>query len=148
MIAAVLGTDRVRGAPGRENAWPSVLGLLIAGTVALFAARFAVSMLRSGPVLVADEIGYLTNARVLAGGTAGQLHLAPFYHGGYSLLLAPLLATTSDPGRAYHLVLALNAALAACLFPLLHLLLTRFAGLSRRAALGPPFAGAVYPSVP
>lgn len=46
---------------------------LVALTVALFAARPLVSLIRTGPVLVADEIGYLMNARVLAGGLPGQL---------------------------------------------------------------------------
>jgi len=120
---------------------------LIAMTAALFLARLALSALRSGPVLVADEIGYLMNARVLAGGLPGQLQLAPFYHGGYSLLLSPVLDLTSQPGVAYHLVLALNAALAASLFPLLYVLLTRCAGVEPRTAIGPALAGAVYPSV-
>src|SRR5689334_11358422 len=51
---------------------------LILGTFALFAMRFVLSLIRTGPVLVADEIGYLTNARVLAGGMHGMLEGAPF----------------------------------------------------------------------
>jgi hypothetical protein len=121
--------------------------LLLIGTLALLLARLALSLLRSGPVLVADELGYLMNARVLAGGVAGQLQLAPFYHGGYSLPLAPLLALTSAPGLGYHLVLALNAVLAASIFPLLYVLLTRCAGIAPSLALGPAFAAALYPSV-
>jgi hypothetical protein len=121
--------------------------LLLLGTLGLLFARLALSLLRSGPVLVADEIGYLMNARLLAGGVPGQLALAPFYHGGYSLLLAPLLALTSAPGLGYHLVLALNALLAASVFPLLYVLLTRGAGIAPRVAIGPAFAAAAYPSV-
>jgi hypothetical protein len=120
---------------------------LIGGTLALFAGRLALSLLRSGPVLVADEAGYLTNARVLAGGLAGQLDHAPFYRGGYSLLLAPLLSATSDPRLAYHLVLVLNAGLAASLVPLLHVLLTRCGGVAPRAATIPALAGAAYAPV-
>jgi hypothetical protein len=120
---------------------------LIAGTLLLFAARLLLSMFRSGPVLVADEIGYLTNARVIAGGLAGQLHLAPFYRGGYSLLLAPLLAIGASPTVTYHLVLALNAALAASVFPLLYLLLRRFCGVEPHVALWAALAGAVYPAL-
>src|SRR5215218_1262954 len=93
--------------------------LLFAGTIALFLIRLGLSLLRTGPVLVADEIGYLTNARVIDGGLAGQLEQAPFYRGGYSLLIAPLLELSSSPGFQYHLVLVLNAALAASVFPLL-----------------------------
>jgi hypothetical protein len=120
---------------------------LVAITLALFAIRLILTLPRTGPVLVADEIGYLTNARVLAGGTAGQLQLAPFYHGGYSLLLAPLLSLTSEPDTAYRLVLAANAALAAAVFPLLYLLLTRCGGMSSRMAVGPALAGAFYPAI-
>ena len=59
---------------------------LILGTAILFAARLVLSLIRTGPVLVADEIGYLTNARVIVGDLPGQLEQAPFYRGGYSSL--------------------------------------------------------------
>jgi hypothetical protein len=120
---------------------------LIAGTLILFLARLLLSLVRSGPVLVADEIGYLTNARVLAGGVAGQLDMAPFYRGGYSLLLWPFLKLSSDPELVYHLALVLNAALAASVFPLLYVLLTRFAGVAPRVAIWAAFAGALYPAL-
>ncbi|HYQ79492.1 MAG TPA: hypothetical protein VEP91_10340 [Solirubrobacterales bacterium] len=121
--------------------------LLIGGTVALFLLRLVLSLLRTGPVLVADEIGYLTNARVLDGGLAGQLEQAPFYRGGYSLLIAPLLELGSSPSFQYHLVLVLNAALAASVFPLLYFLLTRFAGVRPELAIWAALAGAVYPAL-
>lgn len=121
--------------------------LLFAGTIALFGFRLGLSLLRTGPVLVADEIGYLTNARVIDGGLAGQLEQAPFYRGGYSLLIAPLLELGSDPTFLYHLVLVLNAALAASVFPLLYLLLTRFAGVRSELAIWAALAGAAYPAL-
>lgn len=117
------------------------------GTLVLFAARLILSLIRSGPVLVADEIGYLTNARVLAGGLPGQLEQAPFYRGGYSLLLAPIVNFVSDPAVAYHLILALNAALAASILPLLYFLLTRFGGVRRELAFWAALAGAAYPAL-
>jgi hypothetical protein len=120
---------------------------LLAGTLILFAARLALSAIRTGPVLVADEIGYLTNARLLAGGHPGQLEMAPFYKGGYSLLLTPLVDLASSPTLAYHLILALNAVLAASVFPLLYLLLTRFLGISPRIAIWASLAGALYPAL-
>jgi len=129
------------------NQSPRYGRLLIAGTVALFLLRFALSLLRTGPVLVADEIGYLTNARVIDGGLAGQLEQAPFYRGGYSLLIAPLLELGGSPTFLYHLVLVLNAALAASVFPLLYLLLTRFAGVRPELAIWAALAGAVYPAL-
>lgn len=129
------------GSPRR--AWPA----LLTGTVLLFLARALLSLARDGPVLVADEMGYLGNARALIGGIGAQLELAPFYRGGYSLLIAPLLKLSSDPGVEYHLVLVLNAALAAAVFPLLYVLLSRFAGVPTRVALWAALAGAVYPAI-
>lgn len=119
----------------------------MAGTVVLFAARLILSLIRTGPVLVADETGYLTNARVLAGGISGQLEQAPFYRGGYSLLIAPLIELGGSPTFTYHLILVLNAALAASVFPLLYLLLTRFGGVPPELALWAALAGAVYPAL-
>lgn len=121
--------------------------LLLIGTIALVLVRVGLSMLRSGPVLVADEIGYLMNGRILGGGVAGQLNGAPFYHGGYSLLLAPLLAAFPSPDAGYHLVLVLNGVLVALVFPLLYALLRRSGGVRPTVALGGAFAGALYPSV-
>jgi len=125
----------------------SLRNRLWAGTFVLFAVRLVVSLIRTGPVLVADEIGYLTNARVLTGGIAGQLEQAPFYRGGYSLLIAPVVGLVSDPTVAYHLILVLNAALAAAVFPLLYLLLTRFGGVRAELAFWAALAGAAYPAL-
>lgn len=121
--------------------------VLLAGTLLLFLLRAALSLLRSGPVLVADEMGYLGNAQAIVGGIGAQMELAPFYRGGYSLLIAPLLELSSDPAVGYHLVLVLNAALAAAVFPLLYLLLTRFATVPPRVALWASLAGAAYPAI-
>ena len=120
---------------------------LLAGTAVFFVLRLALTVPRTGPVVVADEVGYLTNARLLAGGVPGQLSTAPFYHGGYSLLLAPVLALDGNPKTSYHLVLVLNAALAASLAPLLYLLLTRCFAVQARHAVWPSLAAAAYPSV-
>ena len=129
------------GTPGRV--WPA----LLTGTLILFLVRALLSAIRSGPVLVADEMGYLGNARAIAGGIGAQMELAPFYRGGYSLLLAPLLKLSSDPGVEYHLALVLNAALAAAVFPLLYLLLTRYVAVRPRVALWASLAGAAYPAI-
>ncbi len=125
----------------------SLRSQLIAGTAVLLVLRALLSLTRTGPVLVADEAGYLTNARVLAGGLPGQLEIAPFYRGGYSLLIAPLINVSSDPSVVYGLVLVLNAALAASIFPLLYLLLRRFLDVPPRIAIVAALAGAVYPAV-
>jgi hypothetical protein len=120
---------------------------LLLGTAGFFVLRVALTIPRTGPVVVADEVGYLANARVLAGGIDGQLSTAPFYHGGYSLLLAPLLALVHNPETSYRLVLVLNALLAASLAPLVYLLLTRCFSVRPQAAVWPALAAAAYPSV-
>jgi hypothetical protein len=120
---------------------------LLAGFLAFFVFRLALTVPRTGPVIVADEVGYLTNARVLAGGVPGQMSTAPFYHGGYSLLLAPVLALDPNPKTNYHLVLVVNALLAASLVPLVYLLLTRCFAVPSRTAVWPSLAAAAYPSV-
>jgi hypothetical protein len=53
----------------------------------------------------------------------------------------------ASPGLTYHLVLALNAVLAASVFPLLYVLLSRFLGVAPGTALWAAFTGALYPSV-
>ena len=85
---------------------------VLAGTIVFFVVRLALSGFRAGPLLVADEAGYLTNARVLMGGVPGQMTIAPFYRGGYSLLLAPLSRWLDVSSVTYHLILAVNALLA------------------------------------
>lgn len=121
--------------------------VLVLGAATLLAARLALSVARSGPVIMADEAGYLFNARVLAGGMAAEMGSSPFYRGGYSLLVAPVLALDLDPVATYHGVLLVNAALAACLVPLLYLLLTRCFGVAQGVAAWAALAGAAYPSV-
>jgi hypothetical protein len=126
-----------------RRVWAALLG----GTLLLFLARAVLSLIRSGPVLVADEMGYLGNARAILGEIGAQMELAPFYRGGYSLLIAPLLKLSTDVTVEYHLVLVLNAALAAAVFPLLYLLLSRFAAVPPRVALWAALAGSVYPAI-
>lgn len=120
---------------------------LLLVTLAFFIVRVALTIPRTGPVVVADEVGYLANARVLAGGVDGQLSTSPFYHGGYSLLLAPIAAAVRDPETSYRLALVLNALLAASLAPLLYTLLTRCFSVRPTAAVWPALAAAAYPSV-
>jgi hypothetical protein len=123
-------------------------GLVLAGgAVTLLAVRLLVSLARSGPVIMADEAGYLMHARVLAGGLPAQMGSSPFYRGGYSLLLAPVLSVAGDPVTAYHGVLVVNAALAACIVPLLYLLLTRCVHAGRLEAAWGAVAGGAYPSI-
>jgi hypothetical protein len=109
------------------------------------ALRLAIGLGRDGPVIVADEIGYLANARVMSGGVAGQLSHASFYRGGYSLLLLPAYWLGDGPHAQYHLVLATNALLSSLVFPLLVVLLTRVFAVPPRTAYVAAFLAALYP---
>ena len=90
----------------------SVRRVLILGTVALLLVRMALALVRPGPVLLSDEIGYLTNARVLGGGTGADLLKTSFYEAGYSLVLVPVVGLAHDPEVAYRLAIVVNALLA------------------------------------
>ena len=60
-----------------------LLGLLLVGGYLLqLALRVVISVGRDGPTNLADETGYLANARVMSGGVAGELSMAAFYRGG------------------------------------------------------------------
>ena len=126
--------------------WPLHRAVLVT-SVLLLALRLTLSLARSGPVIMADEAGYLTNARVLADGMPAEMGSSPFYRGGYSLLVAPFLWLGEDPVLVYHLVLVLNIVLVACLIPVIYLLLTRCLDTSPAAGISAAAAAAAYPSV-
>ena len=139
MLAAVTGTGLAVRAARRDR-----LGtLLVLGYLAHVAIRLVLGLGRDGPTVFADETGYLVNARVLAGGTAGTLGDASFYRGGYSLLLVPADLLGGSPVADYRLALATNALLSALTFPLLHVLLTRV--FAAPHAVLAAFLGALYP---
>ena len=102
---------------------------------------------RNGPLVFADETGYLANARVLAGGVPGQLSHAMFYRAGYSVLLVPAYLLSDNPVRSYHLVLGTNALISSCTFPLLFLLLRRVLSVGRSQALAAAFVAAAAPAL-
>jgi len=134
---------------GESSGWRrrEVVATLVAGAVLHFMVRVWISLPRTGPVVIADEIGYLLNARFISGGAAGDLATTTFYRGGYSLLIAPLFLLDMGPVRLYISILALNAAVAAAIFPLMYVLLGKLFTLSTRARLAAAFASACTPSL-
>jgi hypothetical protein len=144
-VAVTFGVGRGQRGVGRYSGDLRVQ--LFGGFLLLLCVRLALSLPWSGPVIVADEIGYLTNARVLGGGLPAAMDGAPFYRGGSSLLVAPLFRLSEDPEVVYRLALVVNAALSASLFPLLYALLTRCFEISSRAAIWPALAAASFPTV-
>jgi hypothetical protein len=119
--------------------------LLVMGFLLHVVLRLAISLGRDGPINFADETGYLANARVLSGGTIGNLSPASVYRGGYSLLLLPAYWLGDGPHSQYHLVLATNALLSSLVFPLLYVMLTRVFMVPVRAAFVAAFLATLYP---
>jgi hypothetical protein len=141
--AAVARLLRGLGPPAMD---PRLVGrLLLAGYLLQVALRLAISAGRDGPTNLADETGYLANARVMSGGAAGELSLAGFYRGGYSLLLLPAYWLGEGPHAQYRAVLATNALLSGLVFPLTYALLTRVFRVPPRGALAAAFLAALYP---
>jgi hypothetical protein len=110
----------------------------------MFGLRLVVTAGQHGPFIVTDEIGYLANARVLAGGAPLNLSTWPFYHGGYSLFLVPAFWLSHDPATIYRIVLIIGAVISALVFPLTYVLL-RDLGRDRRVAYAAAFVAALAP---
>lgn len=102
-----------------------LLWLLLLGWLAQVVLRLWLSRFRMGPVILADEAGYLAAARLLAGGPGADLSWHTFYQGGYALLLAPAFWVSDDPVTVYRLVMGINALSGALIFPLAYLALKR-----------------------
>ena len=98
------------------------------------------------PIIMADEIGYLGNARYLA----GTAHLpdmwkSQFYHFGYSLFLIPAFWLFADPISSYKAALAINALLMSALYFPLYWILASFLDVPRSTARWIAFACCLYP---
>jgi hypothetical protein len=120
--------------------------LVYAATVAMFGLRVLLSLGLHGPFIVADEVGYLANARVIAGGVPINLSGTTFYDGGYSLLIAPAFWLSHDPTTVYRVVLIVGAAFSALVLPLVYAVL-RDLGQGRRMALAAALVATVAPDV-
>ncbi|HEX5493177.1 MAG TPA: hypothetical protein VFX70_01205 [Mycobacteriales bacterium] len=122
-----------------------MLPALVAGYLVQVGWRVWLAVGRHGPVVLADEVGYLLDGRLLSGGAAGQMTGSMFYRGGYALLIWPAFQVSHDPRRVYALVLAVNAVLAGAVFPLLYYLCTRTFRIPAWPAVAVSFLGALYP---
>ena len=116
--------------------------------LALVAIHLFAGLQMEQPLILADEVGYLGNARYLAGAAdLPDMQGSQFYHFGYSLFLLPAFWLFTDPGSIYQAALAINALLiSALLFPL-YWILTSFARLPAAAARWIGFACCLYPSL-
>ena len=114
-----------------------------AGAVLLI-LQLSLSARVAGPVIVADEFGYLGAARWLAGAdVVPLLGPSPYYWPGYALLLAPLQVLLGDPADVFRAAQVLNALLVTAHLAPLFALARGVLGLDRgRAALVAVAAGA------
>jgi hypothetical protein len=120
--------------------------LLAAATVAAFGLRLGLGLQMTGP-LIPDELGYLAQARWLAGGEPMRLDRMPYYHVGHALLLTPAaFVGRSDPATFWTGVVATNALVGASVVPLLTVLLRRLLAVRPVVAVAAAFAVSCYPS--
>lgn len=93
--------------------------LVLVATAAVFLVYSASTWVRTLPMIAPDELGFISQAQLLAGAPAVNMGSEPYYHFGYSLLLVPVWLVTQDPLLAYKGFMLINAVLAALLVPLL-----------------------------
>lgn len=99
------------------------LALLLSISVLIFVVLACASFWMAGPIIHADEGGYLLNAAAIT----GRLRISAIWgddYSGYSLFLTPAWWLFKDPGAIYHACLVTNAALIATLPLGLYWLLT------------------------
>jgi hypothetical protein len=120
---------------------------LCACYLALVCFHLIMAFYMKGPRPMADELGYLGNARILVGrGVAPNMTGAVFYHAGYSLLISPAFLLSSDPERVYFFVSVLNSFLISSLFLFLYYWLHHILLLDQKISLFASWITSLYPS--
>jgi hypothetical protein len=100
------------------------------------------------PLILMDELGYLGNARYLAGAAhLPDMWQAQFYHFGYSLFLLPAFWLLNEPVLIYKVAIFTNALLASSLFFPLYFILSSIVRVHERTARWVAFACCLYPPV-
>lgn len=136
-----------RAAPVRAARRHATVLWLVAACLGVVVAHLALARAMPAPFLYHDETGYLANARLLAGLDAVPVHPnSPFYHLGYSILVAPIYLLPMGPEGVYQGVLVLNALLGAALVLALYPLGRRLLRLTPGRALVAAVVTAAYPA--
>ena len=140
--------------------------LTIAGLAIILILFHAAPFLRQTvPTVWPDEISYLSQAKFIAGKSstpairpfmlsdAGygidnvpDTHDLPYYHFGYSLLVAPAYLVTENPEYSYKVVIAINSLLMSSLFLILYVWIRQISGLSEKKAITIALLASLYPS--
>ncbi len=99
--------------------WPIVASTTVVGVAIV---HLLVLIGNHGPVLYGDALGYLGNARFLAGGAAPTFDGSFSYAAGYSLLLVPIYWITERSEIVWTISVAVNVGLAVLIMlPAYHL---------------------------
>jgi hypothetical protein len=119
----------------------------VASAATLAAIHYWLADPGQGPRIFADEIGYLANARFLAGGAKIDMSNTAFYSGGFSLILTPLnWALLNHPARLYQSIILGQAMLAGVSMLLMAQLCRWILGISKGWSLVVAFAAGLYPA--
>lgn len=120
---------------------------LVALYLVLVCIHILMSLFMKGPLYVADETGYLGNARYLSGkGVMPNMTGCAFYHPGYSFLISPSYYLFSDPQKVYLSVLMINSFLISSLFLFLYYGLRKIFILDSKNSLLASFTVCLYPA--
>jgi hypothetical protein len=124
------------------------MGSLVLPYLALVFIHLLSGMQMEHPIVLADEVGYLGNARYLAGTThLPDMRGCQFYHFGYSLILLPAFWLFTEPVSTYKAAIAINALLVSTLYFPLYWILGSFLDVPGRTARWIAFTCCLYPSL-
>ncbi len=141
------GSDLVQN-PAALDRWRSSSALITVLVVVGVALVHLIALVGNhGPVLYSDALGYLGNARFLAGGTPPTFDGSFEYAAGYSLLLVPIYWITERSDIVWATAVALNVALSVMIMLPAWWLGRQLFGLSKRSALLVAAAVSLTPSL-
>jgi len=112
--------------------WTRAVAFTVIGVTVTHLAALAGNQ---GPVLYSDALGYLGNARFLAGGTPPTFDGSFAYSPGYSMLLTPLYWFTQNSDIIWTTSVLLNVALATLIMAPAYRLARRMFDLDRYPSL-------------
>ena len=122
------------------------VGILLLPYLVLVVIHLLSGLQMEQPTVLADELGYLGNARYLSGAAhMPDMRQCQFYHFGYSLFLLPAFWLFTDPVAIYRAAIVINALLMSSLFFPLYFILRSHLEVANGAARWIAFACCLYP---
>jgi hypothetical protein len=133
---------------GQSNPHSWRIGAFLLPYLLLVFIHMLSNMQMEQPIIMADEVGYLGNARYLSGvAHLPNMQKSQFYHFGYSLIILPAFWLFTEPISVYRVVLAINALLISTLYFPLVLILESFLEVPKTTARWIAFTVCLYPSL-